>query len=138
MHTAPSSRRAFTLVELLVVITIIGILGTVVAHSYVGHIWEAKAVRTREMLLEVRSALDAYMLHHGSYPSDGEGLERLTERDQRLGGLPYLRFVPVDPYGGKLIYRVVGDLEIELISLGRDQQEGTDDDIRLSDLEAGR
>ena len=138
MHPTPSPRRAFTLVELLVVVTIIGILGTVVARSHIAHIWDAKRVRTREMILEVRSALDSYLLHHGRYPTEGEGLELLTQPSERMVGLPYLRHVPLDPYGGEFIYHVVGDLQIEIISQGRDAEEGTDDDISLSEIEAGR
>jgi general secretion pathway protein G len=132
MHQPAACRQSgFTLVELLVVITIIGIIGTVVTVSLIPHVAEARQVQTRRMILQIKGALDAYRLHHGAYPTAGQGLQKLTEPSSKMGGEPYIEQLPRDPYGEEFIYCLVSEGGINIISKGEDRQEGTDDDLTL-------
>jgi general secretion pathway protein G len=127
-------RAGFTLVELLVVVAIIGIIGTTVTVRVIGHVAEARRVQTRAMIQQIGDALEIYRLHNGSYPTEGQGLQKLTEPSDRMGGEPYIERIPTDLYGEEFIYRVQdvdhsGDINI--ISKGKDRQEGTPDDLTL-------
>jgi general secretion pathway protein G len=136
MHR-PAARRqgGFTLVELLVVITIIGIIGTVVTVNVIGHVAEAKRVKAKEMIVQIKGALDAYRLHNGSYPSEGEGLQKLTEPSKKMGDEPYIKRIPKDPFGEEFIYNLEGRSDIDIICKGEDLQEGTEDDISWRKIE---
>jgi general secretion pathway protein G len=87
------------------------------------------------MILEIKTALDAYRLHQGSYPSEGEGLQKLTEPSKKMGDEPYIKRIPKDPFGEDFIYNVEGRNEIDIICKGEDHQEGTEDDISLRKIE---
>lgn len=87
----PSHGRGFTLVELLVVLTIIATLLSLVAPRYYQHVERSKEVVLRENLASVRNAIDQYRADTGNWPAT---LEVLVERR-------YLRAVPADPIAGR-------------------------------------
>jgi type II secretion system protein G len=99
------------------------------------HVAQAKRIKASEMILQFKGALDAYRLHRGSYPSEAEGLEKLTEPSRKRGDEPYIRRIPKDPFGEAFIYRVDGHSTIDIICKGEDLQEGTEDDITLRTIE---
>lgn len=80
-------RRGFTIIELLVVMTLIALLLTIAAPRYFQNINSAKEAVLRENLFVMRDALDKYRADKGAYPSSLNDL--VTER--------YLRAVPHDP-----------------------------------------
>lgn len=79
--------RAFTLVELLIVMAIIATLLTVALPRYFGSVDKSKEVALKQSLSVMRDALDKYYGDHAKYP---ESLDELVEKR-------YIRNLPVDP-----------------------------------------
>ena len=121
--------RGFTLVEILVVITIIGLIMALVGPRVINYLGEAKVKAAKIQIQSFSSALDLYYLDAGRYPSSSEGLTALA---QRPGGAatwngPYLKggVVPNDPWGRPYLYRAPGEHgAFDIVSYGSDGQEG--------------
>ena len=126
---ARRSEAGFTLVEMLVVITIIGLIMALVGPRVLNYLAESKVKAARIQVESFASSLDLFYLDNGRYPSTSEGLAALA---QRPGGIdswngPYLRSgaVPNDPWGHPYIYRSPGEHgAYEIVSYGSDGQEG--------------
>ena len=122
------SQAGFTLVEILVVITIIGLIMALVGPRVLNYLGESKAKAAKIQIESFSSALDLYYLDLGRYPSTNEGLAALTRGNNAPGwNGPYLRggVVPNDPWGHNYVYRAPGErAPFEIISLGSDGQEG--------------
>ncbi|HEV7477648.1 MAG TPA: prepilin-type N-terminal cleavage/methylation domain-containing protein [Burkholderiales bacterium] len=81
-------RSGFTLVELMVVLTVIALLLSVVVPDYVGRMHNAEEAVLRENLTMMRDALDKHYADAGRYPAALNDL--VTKR--------YLRSIPPDPF----------------------------------------
>lgn len=118
----------FTLVEMLVVITIIGMIMALVGPRVLNYLGESKTKAARIQLESFTSALDLYYLDLGRYPSSNEGLGALIQSTNTPGwNGPYLRggVLPNDPWGHPYLYRSPGDrAPYTIVSLGSDGQEG--------------
>ncbi|MCA6121845.1 type II secretion system major pseudopilin GspG [Bradyrhizobium sp. WSM 1704] len=123
-----NSEAGFTLVEMLVVITIIGLIMALVGPRVLNYLGESKSKAAKIQIESFSSALDLYYLDLGRYPSSNEGLAALTRSNNAPGwNGPYLRggVVPNDPWGHSYIYRTPGErAPYDIISLGSDGQEG--------------
>jgi general secretion pathway protein G len=134
-------RLGFTLIEILVVITVIGLLAALVGPRILGRVSEAKSATAKAQLEMLGVALDNYRLDNGSYPSTEQGLAALQEKPTRDPAPlnwrgPYLkRTIPADPWGRPYVYRSPGEHDPagnDLSTLGKDGQpggEGEDADI---------
>jgi general secretion pathway protein G len=134
-------RRGFTLLEMLVVITVIAILAAVVSPMVFRNVGDAKVSAAHSQIEIFGLALDTYHLDNDYYPSTSQGLAALMRQPEGLPEArrwrgPYLkRTVPPDPWGRPYIYRSPGDSNpsaYDLLSLGRDGApggEGEDADI---------
>jgi len=125
------NRRAFTLVELLVVIVIIGILATFVAPNVIRSLGTSKVKLAKAKMALIEDALSRFYMDCGRYPSDAEGLEALISNPGDTGwNGPYLKASQIlDPWGNPYIYVSEGTINpgsFDLISLGADGQEGGD------------
>ena len=80
--------QGFTLIELMIVMTIIGILASIAAPNYQRSVIKAREAVLMEDLYQMRRAIDAYFADHAKYP---ESLEALVEAK-------YLRDIPRDPF----------------------------------------
>jgi general secretion pathway protein G len=117
--------RAFTLVELIVVIAIIGILATLVIVRYAGKTDQAKVAAAKAQLSQLEGAVIEFQAQCGRLPN------ALDELVNKPGDCPkwqeggYLKGtkVPKDPWGHDFIYKSEGS-KIEIVSLGADGAEG--------------
>ena len=132
-HGKPMRRRdgeaGFTLVEILVVITIIGLIMAIVGPRVLNYLGESKVKAARIQIESLGSALDLYYLDMGRYPNSNDGLAALVQRPgnaEEWNG-PYLTggVVPNDPWGHAYVYRSpVEHAPYEIVSYGSDGQEG--------------
>jgi general secretion pathway protein G len=119
----------FTLVEILVVITIIGLIMAIVGPRVLNYLGESKVKAAKIQIESFSSALDLYYLDMGRYPTTSDGLTALVQRPgnaQEWNG-PYLKggVVPNDPWGHLYVYRSpVERSPYEIVSFGADGQEG--------------
>jgi general secretion pathway protein G len=127
-RAARRGEAGFTLVEMLVVITIIGMIMALVGPRVLNYLSESKAKAAKIQIESFSSALDLYYLDLGRYPTSNEGLPALTRNTNQAGwNGPYLRggLVPNDPWGHVYVYRSPGaSAPYDIISLGSDGQEG--------------
>ena len=122
-------QRGFTLVELLVVITIIGLIMGLVGPRVLNYLTESKAKAAKIQIDSFSSALDLYFLDIGRYPTTSEGLAALVRRPGSVTTWngPYLKNgqVPADPWGHAYVYRSPGEHgSYDIISYASDGQEG--------------
>lgn len=128
-----TSRRAFTLLEIIVVIIVLALLAGLVAPQIFGRVSEARGTTARTQIELIGTALDNYRLDNGAYPVTEQGLAALREKPTRAPVPanwrgPYLRKdVPNDPWGRPYLYRFPGERNataFDLSSLGRDGKPG--------------
>jgi general secretion pathway protein G len=126
------SRRAFTLVEMLLVVTIIGILAALVIPKIAGRGEQARETAAfTDIHGGIKTALDQFEVDNGLYPKSLQDLLTQPSNAKNWRG-PYLDKLPVDPWGNPYIYYYPGKHtanSYDLLSMGPDQKEGTDDDI---------
>lgn len=133
-------RKAFTLMEVLLVLAILVILGSLVSVSYVTIQRNSKISSTRTQINFLRTALDVYQADVGYYPSDLSALRQpptdLTNPKKWKG--PYIdKEIPNDPWDNPYQYELTTDefgrQQPVLVSYGPDRQQGTEDDISSLD-----
>jgi general secretion pathway protein G len=121
--------HGFTLVEMLVVITIIGLIMALVGPRVLNYLSESKVKAARIQIESLSSALDLFYLDNGHYPSTAEGLPALVQRPGNSGSWngPYLKTaaVPADPWGRPYLYKSPGDhAPYEITSYGPSGEPG--------------
>ncbi|PLX67646.1 MAG: type II secretion system protein GspG [Denitrovibrio sp.] len=130
------NRKGFTIIEILVVIVILGILGTLLVPKFLDKPDEARVTKATLDMKAIESALKIYKLENGFYPTTDQGLKALVEKSDtqpvpknfKKGG--YLeQSSMLDPWDNEYIYRSPGDddRDYEIISYGADGQEGGED-----------
>jgi general secretion pathway protein G len=132
------SRAGVTLIEMLVVVTIIGLFVALVGPMLFKRADEARVTAAKAQIANFMTALGAYKLDTGNFPTTEQGLQALRVRpaDVLQWNGPYLpQDVPKDQWGHDFVYRFPGEHgndEPDILSLGRDGQpggEGYDADI---------
>lgn len=127
----PHRARGFTLIELLVVLVILGLLAGLVGPQVMKYLGGANTKAAKLQIEDFSTALDAFRLDMGRYPTSAEGLAALVVQPSgatRWNG-PYLRknVIPKDPWGNEYQYRSPGQHgAFDLYSLGADNTEGGD------------
>jgi general secretion pathway protein G len=125
-------RGGFTLIELLIVLSILGLLAALVGPALFGNLEKGKRTTAAAQISNFESALNAYRLDVGRFPQNLEGLrENDTGREAWSG--PYMREIPLDPWGNAYHYRAEGR-EFVLMSYGADGAQGGQGD----DADIGR
>jgi general secretion pathway protein G len=122
-------QQGFTLVEMLVVITIIGLIMGLIGPRVLNYLSESKMKAAKIQLQSFGSALDLFYLDAGRFPSTAEGLAALVRRTPGVAAWngPYLKGgnVPNDPWSNPYIYRSPGERgPYDIMSHGSDGQEG--------------
>ncbi|MHB8482735.1 MAG: type II secretion system major pseudopilin GspG [Nitrospiria bacterium] len=127
------NRKGFTLIELMVVITILGILAVLILPRITGQTDEARQTATRVQIKNIEQALHLFELDNGFYPSTEQGLDALVKKPT-IGRIPikyreggYMSKVPKDPWGTPYVYISPGAHgDFDLISYGADKEKGGD------------
>lgn len=119
----------FSLIEILVVITIIGLIMGLVGPRVLNYLGESKVKAAKIQLESFSSALDLFYLDVGRYPASNEGLTALTRSPPGVANWngPYVRggVIPNDPWGNPYVYRAPGErAPYEIVSYGSDGQAG--------------
>ena len=122
-------QQGFTLVEMLVVITIIGLIMGLIGPRVLNYLSESKVKAARIQLQSFAGALDLFYLDAGRFPSTSEGLAALVQRTPGVAvwNGPYLRGngLPNDPWNHPYLYRSPGEHgPYDIVSYGSDGQEG--------------
>ncbi|MBF0479713.1 MAG: type II secretion system major pseudopilin GspG [Candidatus Omnitrophica bacterium] len=128
--------KAFTLIEIMLVVIIIGVLAAMIVPNLVGRGEQARLAAARaDIDGNLVTALDLYEIDNGKYPTTGQGLPALSMKpsdgsDKWRG--PYLKkkSLPLDPWGKAYVYVCPGVHNLEnydLSSLGPDGIESADD-----------
>lgn len=132
--------QAFSLVEIMVVLVIIGLLAGVVTINVRHHLIKAKQNTARMEIATICDALETFYVTYDRYPTNDEGLEILTRASNKLPE-PLLNQTPIDPWGRPYEYNQPGRNDpYEVLSFGADGREGgdsSDNDIFSSDLKEG-
>ena len=139
-NTMRPLRSAFTLIELLIVIAILGLLAGIVVPNMMDSFDGAKRDSVCLKMTEVKKSLDMFKLDNGVYPDTEEGFEALLrnpdeEKYPNYRAKPYLKKLPKDSWKNPFIYINKGD-GVEIISLGADRKqggEGNGKDIKFSE-----
>ncbi len=120
--------RGFTLLELLVVVTIIGLLAAYVGPKYFSQLGKSEQGVAKAQVEAFARALDTYRLDVGHYPTTEEGLNALLTKPANAAKWngPYLqKAVPLDPWGRAYVYRAPGaNGDFDITSYGKDGQPG--------------
>ncbi len=125
----PQGEAGYSLVELLVALTIIVLIAGVAVPQVMRYQDRAKSDTTRVEIDNIGATLDMYRLDVGRYPTAEEGLLALVERPSDAPGWngPYLkrRDVLLDPWGREYRYKSPGAHgDYDLYSFGGDNAEG--------------
>jgi general secretion pathway protein G len=123
---------AFTLIEIMVVVVILGVLAATIIPQFIGTTHEAKVSAAKGHVAELESALERFYVHMDRYPTSDEGLKVLTEapsgEDKKWRG-PYIKQLRNDPWGNPYQYRCPGvhhTASFDLWSRGADNADGGD------------
>jgi general secretion pathway protein G len=117
------AKRGFTLVEILIVITLIGILVSIMLPQYKYSVIRAKEAVLKENLFQIRDAINKYYFDKKKYPA---GLEDLvTSR--------YLRGIPFDPILKKSEWNLIMIEPMEGEELDPEEIQGVTDVKSLSE-----
>lgn len=134
---------AFTLIEIMAVVLIIGLLGGIVGTAIFGQIDRARVSATRTQIKQIEAALDFYRMDNGKYPTSEQGLDALIHpptidpipKNYRPEGYLSGGRVPLDPWSNEYEYLSPGQnntFAFDLWSHGADGKpggSGTDADI---------
>ncbi len=133
----PERRRqsAFTLIEIMAVVIIMGLLMGIVGVTVFGRVDEARVATTRIQIKQVENALEFYRMDNSRYPSTEEGLRALVEappnvRNYPAGGYLKSRDGLLDPWDNEFEYVSPGQHNphtFDVWSNGADGQPGGTD-----------
>ena len=131
--------RAFTLIEVMVVIAILAVLAALIVPKVMSRPDEARVVAARQDIASLLQALKLYRLDNLRYPTTEQGLAALVTRPTLAPAPPnwkpggYLERLPRDPWGHPYQYLSPGlHGEVDVFSFGADGAaggEGFDADI---------
>lgn len=121
---------AFTLIEIMVVVVILGVLAATIIPQFIGTTHDAKVSAAKGHISELENALERFNIHMDRYPSSDEGLKVLVEpptgEDKKWRG-PYIKQLRPDPWGNPYQYRYPGvhhTASYDLWSRGADGADG--------------
>lgn len=112
-------RRAFSLIEVMVVVVIIAMLAGIAGFSMSGYTDRGRKTKAKADLAVIAGAIKSYYGEHGRYPDPSDGIESLVP--------DYLEQSIVDPWGNAYQYELPGENgPFEVICFGADKRDGGD------------
>ena len=123
------STSGMTLLEIMVVIVIIGLIGSLVGVAVFERLGEASDRTARIQIGNIQQACDLFRLDNKKYPS---GLSELANPPGRGSKRAYMAKIPKDPWGNDYQYRNPGSQNkggVDIWSTGEDGVDGGSDDI---------
>jgi general secretion pathway protein G len=120
-QTRRNRQAGITLIEMLVVITIIALFSAIAYQRLTPALEQGRVTAARTQIESLMSALQRYNIENGRFPTEEQGLDAVR---------PFLtKEIPLDPWGTPYIYRYPGEhsSDPELISYGADGQPGGED-----------
>ncbi len=119
----------FTLMELLVVLLVLGLLGSIAVPQVVKYLGRAKTDTASLQIEALTANLDFYKIDVGSYPGEEVGLKALVAKPSNVKNWfgPYIKKSSslIDPWGEPYIYKFPGKHgDFDIKSLGADKKEG--------------
>ncbi len=112
------SRAGITLIEMLVVITIIALFSAVAYQKLAPALDQGRQTAAKTQIESLKAALQRFNIEHGRFPTQEEGLQAVR---------PYLdKEIPLDPWQNPYVYRFPGEhgSEPDVLSYGADGQPG--------------
>ena len=129
------SIQAFTLLEIMLVVLIIGLLIGLAVHQVGGKLDEARRVKVRGDLQQIKTNLMMYQAANGFYPTTEQGLKALVQKPETepkpRNWRPLEESVPRDPWDQEYFYRFPGKhnpKEYDIFSAGPDRNADTEED----------
>ncbi len=128
------AQKGFTLLEIIVVVTIIAILAAYIAPKVVGRAGDARISKAKNDIRVLESSMELYKLDNFTYPSTDQGLDALVSKPAgselkhwRRGG--YIKKLNRDPWGNDYQYQQPGaNGDFDIYSLGADSAAGGTDE----------
>ena len=138
------NRTAFTMVELMAVLIILGLLATVAVRNFMGQTDKAKVTTTKANLKILHDSVLQFKMETGRYPTEEDGLNELIEEPTdvtgwQTGGYLGSTEIPKDAWGNEFIYQLDPESgkAFVIISYGADgEPEGEDYDTDLYSTDA--
>ena len=135
IHSHNRPQAAFTLIEIMVVVVILGILAATIIPQFMGTTHDAKVSAAKAQVAELEAAVDRFYVHMDRYPTPDEGLKALVEApaddaDKKWRG-PYIKQLRNDPWGNPYQYAVPGahhPTSFDIWSRGADGVDGGEGD----------
>jgi len=130
-HEGTQARTAFSLVEVMIVVVIIGLMAGIVTYATTGYLEKAKRNKAKADIATLAGAVDSFYLHNGKFPTNQDGLKVLVPE--------FVKTLPNDPWGHAYQYVAPGKTgPYDIVSYGADGREGgsgADLDISSSDID---
>ena len=123
-------RAAFTLIEIMVVVIILGILAATIIPQFIGTTHDARVSAAKANIAELEAALERFYVQMDRYPTTEEGLKVLVEApsgEAKKWRGPYIKLLRPDPWGNPYQYRNPGThhaASFDLWSRGADGADG--------------
>ncbi|MFM9958161.1 MAG: type II secretion system major pseudopilin GspG [Phycisphaerales bacterium] len=119
---------AFTLVEMLLVIAILGLLAALIGPQIAKQFQKSQVQTTKAQMENLATAIESFYTDTGRYPTEAEGLKVLIDKPDGVSGWsgPYLKkkTLPKDGWGGEFIYKLDAEFGFRIRSWGADKREG--------------
>lgn len=129
-------KRAFTFIEIMMVVLIIGMLAAIVMPNIVQKKSKSEIAAAKMQIRLIETSLNSYLMVSGDFPTTEQGLDALVHKPADVPDDKWEKqqdSIPKDPWRNPYIYRCPGEngRDFDIFSTGKDGKEGTEDDIYL-------